>query len=221
MSISYEFAKRSYWWFVDIKSASRLQTITWDNVDPDLCRNTVSLCYNVSNHAVSWYCIVFYCIVLLQLENLKSVYFTEKDIVSKGTEYYPKTRYLTMYKLLGYALAMALAQDGDKRNNNGVTIPGVRRQCNGSHWGDIGSTPVNTLKPEPNGRQFVSNILWISAKENFICRLNYYWTLFLRVWLIVLEFWFRQWLDAQEMTSICLKQCWLRCQTSYDVIRSR
>ena len=113
--------------------------------------------------------IVLYLIVLLfcNLKTWKVFISHKKTLYQKELSTTPNTpRYLTMYKLLGYALAMALAQDCDKRNNNGVTIPGVRRQCNGSHWGDIGSTPVNTLKPELNGRQFVSNILWISAKEN-------------------------------------------------------
>ena len=48
-----------------------------------------------------------------------------------------------------------------------------------------------------------------SWKKLFEFRLKFHWSLFLRVQLLILHHWFRQWLGAGPATSHCLNQWWL------------
>ena len=48
-----------------------------------------------------------------------------------------------------------------------------------------------------------------SSKKMFEFRLQFHWSLFLRVQLTIFQHWFRKWLVADQATSHYLTKCWL------------
>ena len=68
----------------------------------------------------------------------------------------------------------------------------------------------NSLRPRQNGCHFADDTFTrIFLNEVLEFRLNFHWSLFMRVQLTLFQHWFRWWLGAGQATSHYLNQWWI------------
>ena len=70
---------------------------------------------------------------------------------------------------------------------------------------------INTLRPRQNGLHFADDIFKriFMHQKMYEFRLRIHWNLFLRFQLTIFQYWFRNWLGADQATSHYLNQWWL------------
>ena len=70
----------------------------------------------------------------------------------------------------------------------------------------ISGKVFNTLGSKQNGRLFADIFTCISWMEKYEFQSTFHWSLFQRVKLIIIHYWFRQWLGADQATCHYLNQ---------------
>ena len=74
---------------------------------------------------------------------------------------------------------------------------------------------MNSLRPRQNGRHFPENIFIFLERKMYEFRLQFHWSLFLRVQFTIFQHRFKYWLCTDQATSPYLNQWWLDYRRIY------
>ena len=74
---------------------------------------------------------------------------------------------------------------------------------------------MNSLRPRRNGRHFPENIFIFLERKMYEFRLQFHWSLFLRVQFTIFQHRFKYWLCTDQATSPYLNQWWLEYRRIY------